>query len=194
MDDDGGDIVIELKRRSVISELLDDDDGPEPGLREHPARSAAGPGREATPAGTEQAGEPDAAAEAEELPSLDKLSHLPRPGDAYKAHARPVPKGLPMLCLLAPIGTRPAHGPLLRATVRWMRMVDGPPGEEPGPRPPLHRRRRGPHHGQGPQQRLPGYLYLHRLAWLARAAAGQDDPRPGGHDHHRDHHQGGQAL
>jgi len=77
---DGDDKVVELKR-SVISELHDDDDGPglTPELREWTAKSEA-------------------------------ETAIPRRGDPYdKAYARPSCRALPGLCLVLADGTRRSY-------------------------------------------------------------------------------------
>ncbi len=92
---DGDDKVIEMKR-SFISKLLDDDDGPErmPELREGMPKPEA-----------ERAEEPDAA-----VPSGDVETAIPRRGDPYdKAYARPSSRALPGLCLVLADGTRRSY-------------------------------------------------------------------------------------
>jgi hypothetical protein len=85
MDVDSDDNVIEMKP-SVVSQLLEDDDGAEltPALREFMAKSDARPVRDAKPPAAEQAGEPEAAA----VVSPEELAPLPTAGNPYKAHAR----------------------------------------------------------------------------------------------------------
>ena len=60
---------------------------------------AAEDGEAASATAEEEAGEPEG------MPSLDRLMPLPRPGDPYKAYARPANAPLPTLCLLKSDGT-----------------------------------------------------------------------------------------
>jgi hypothetical protein len=103
--------------------------------------------------------------------SLDKLSLFPRIGDPYvKAHATPARGSLPMLVLLCQDGSRPtfSYGDL--------RFIDVLQPRGPGDSPRLLLR----FFGVGKAEiegidveRLHGYLYLHRLAWIREVPEGR---------------------
>jgi hypothetical protein len=103
--------------------------------------------------------------------SLEKLSLFPRIGDPYvKAHATPARGSLPMVVLLCRDGSRPtfSYGDL--------RFIDVLPPGRPGESPRLLLR----FFGVGKAEiegidveRLHGYLYLHRIAWIREVPEGR---------------------
>jgi hypothetical protein len=106
---------------------------------------------------------------------FDKLSHFPRTGDPYdKAHATQVNGSLPMLVLLLKDGSRPTF------CYSDMRFMDVLPPKEPGDGPGLLLRFMGVGvvelEGVG-VDRLHGYLYLHRLAWIREWPGGRQPAR-----------------
>ena len=107
----------------------------------------------------------------DEVLPFDKLSHFPRIGDPYaKAHATPVKASLPMLVLLLKDGSRPTF------SYTDLRFIDALPPKAPGDGPGLLLRFMGVGtaelEGVG-VDRLHGYLYLHRLAWIREWPAGR---------------------
>jgi hypothetical protein len=102
---------------------------------------------------------------------FDKLSHFPEIGDPYgKAHATPVRGSLPMLVLLLKDGSRPTFA------YSDMRFMDVLPPKQPGDGPGLMLRFMGVGtaelEGIG-VDRLHGYLYLHRVAWIREWPGGR---------------------
>jgi hypothetical protein len=102
---------------------------------------------------------------------FDKLSHFPQTGDPYgKAHATPIKGSLPMLVLLLKDGSRPTF------SYSDLRFMDVLPPKEPGNGPGLLLRFLGVGtaelEGVG-IDRLHGYLYLHRLAWIREWPGGK---------------------
>ncbi len=102
---------------------------------------------------------------------FNKLSHFPRIGDPYgKAHATPVKAALPMLVLLLKDGSRPTF------SYNDMRFMDAVPPKGPGGGPGLLLRFMGigtaELEGHG-VDRLHGYLYLHRIAWIREWPGGR---------------------
>ena len=102
---------------------------------------------------------------------FDRLSHFPRIGDPYgKAHATPVKGALPMLVLLLKDGSRPTF------CYSDMRFMDVLPPKQPGDGPGLLLRFMGVGtaelEGIG-LDRLHGYLYLHRVAWIREWPGGR---------------------
>lgn len=101
--------------------------------------------------------------------AFEKLSLLPRPGDPYAAHARPIGQSLPMLVLLGRDGSRPSFA------YHDLRFIDVLPAAGPGDGPGLLLRFAGIGDAELQGLRLDnlhGHLYLHRLAWIREAPAG----------------------
>jgi hypothetical protein len=88
MNDDGGEKVIDMSSKFSIDALI----------KNATARAAENPNAEAEPGD-----DPDDGANG--VPSLEKLAPLPRPGDPYKAIARPASKPLSTLHLIKADGT-----------------------------------------------------------------------------------------
>ena len=109
--------------------------------------------------------------------ALDKLSLFPSVGDPYdKAYATPARGSLPMLLLLCKDGARPtfAYGDLRFIDVRQPRQA----GDSPGLL--LKFLGVGTVELDGRNlDRLHGYLYLHRLAWIRELPPGRKVPGDG---------------
>jgi hypothetical protein len=167
----GGRFVPEARRRGPY---------PSPGeiaggdLGRHGARAASRSGAEGRrDAGPEPQRPPEEEGEDDQdaVVSLDKLSLFPRIGDPYvKAHATPARGSLPMLVLLCQDGSRPtfAYGDL--------RFIDVLEPRRPGDSPGLLLRFSGVGKAEIEGidvERLHGYLYLHRLAWIREVPEGR---------------------
>lgn len=95
--------------------------------------------------------------------AFERLSLLPRLPDPYVSHARPVPRGLPMLALL----DKDCRKSVL--SYGDLRVMDEVPARRAGNGPGLLLRFLGVRDVELEGRNLDnllGYLYLHRLAWL----------------------------
>lgn len=90
MSGNGEDTVVDLNQKFGVAELMKR----AAARREADATAAAPPPKQAEEATTEP----------EDLPAMDKLTPLPKPGDPYKAHCRPSSQSLPTLHLLTADG------------------------------------------------------------------------------------------
>ena len=112
MSDNGDDHVIELHQKVGVAELM--------------KRSAAKRGADTAGANPPTPAE-DAESGAEALPSLDELAPLPKPGETYKAYARPANQRVPTLYLILGDGKKRGF--------RYSCLVEGPdllPDPDPG--------------------------------------------------------------
>ncbi len=102
---------------------------------------------------------------------FEKLSLLPALGDPYgRAHAIPIKGSVPMLVLLLKDGSRPTF------SYGDMRFIDVLPPKQPGDGPGLLLRFMGVGSAEleGTNlDRLHGYLYLHRIAWIRQLPFGR---------------------
>jgi hypothetical protein len=102
---------------------------------------------------------------------FDRLSHFPKLSDPYgKAHATPVKASLPMLVLLLKDGSRPTFS---YSDMRFMDVIEPKqPGDGPGLLLQFISVGTAELEGIG-VDRLHGYLYLHRLAWIREWPGGR---------------------